>query len=222
MHDANDKFNNGKLDLVPMIDCVMLLLLFFILTTKFTDKEKQIAALLPSHGQSAIIEKVVVEPPQDINLIIIPNGLSIGLDPSLYQRSWEQNTPSTAQLRIGGAEPITIDAKLLNTKDDPRMTVHMDKIHAFIATSLGGYEKIGDRQAQSPITIHCFSGLPWSYALCVYDAVRAFEQSKSPPHNPTSSLIDQAARNVTFAPPCIRNYSKNELGNELWELINKK
>jgi len=219
MNDSADRLNEGKLDLVPMIDCVMLLLLFFILTTKFTAPEKQIAAMLPSLGQSSTPQKTIVDPPKDINLIIIPDGLTLGLEPSLYERSWERFKPTTAQLRIGGADPIKIDSKLLSKKDDPAMRRHLDDIHAYIAAGLGAYEQGGSRQDQSPITIHCFSGLSWSYALCVYDAVRGFEQSKSGTPLPTSSLIDQAARPVTFAPPRIRNYIKDDLGNELWELV---
>ena len=46
--DPSEKLAQGKLDLVPMIDCIMLLLLFFILTTKFTADEKAIASLLPT------------------------------------------------------------------------------------------------------------------------------------------------------------------------------
>ena len=46
--DPSEKLEEGKLDLVPMIDCIMLLLLFFILTTKFSAEEKAIASLLPT------------------------------------------------------------------------------------------------------------------------------------------------------------------------------
>jgi hypothetical protein len=222
MNDTAERLNEGKLDLVPMIDCVMLLLLFFILTTKFTAPEKQIAAILPSQGAASMPNKSIIDPPMDINLAIIPDGFTIGLEPSLYQRAWERYKPTTAQLRIGGAEPIQIDSKLLGKKDDPLMKAHVDAIHAYIATGLNNYEKDGTRKDQSSINIHCFSGLSWSYALCVYDAVRAYEQQKTGAPSSTSSLLDEAARAVTFAPPRIRNYTKNDLGNELWEIVHLK
>jgi hypothetical protein len=221
MHDPTDKLAEGKLDLVPMIDCIMLLLLFFILTTKFTAEEKQIAALLPSHGTAIMPQQEAVKPPEEINLIIVPDGMPMGLEPSLYQRAWERYKPTTARLRIGGADPIQIDAKLLSRKNDPDMKAHLDHIHAYVALGLAIYETPGARQEQAPINIHCFSGLSWSYALCVYDAVRGFEKDKTGNPPSTSSLIDQDARTVSFAPPRLRNYTKNDLGNELWELVNK-
>ncbi len=224
MHDATDKINEGKLDLVPMIDCVMLLLLFFILTTKFTAEEKQIAALLPSQGQAQMKQEIVVEPPKEVRLTIIPAGFEFGLEPSMYQRRWDANKPTTALLRIGGADPIRIDARLLSKTDDQAMRAHLESIHHYVATALGGYENTGARNDQSPISIHCFSGLSWSYALCAYDAVRAYENLKSPPRpvDHTSSLLDESARTVTFAPPRVRNYNQHELGDELWELIHQK
>jgi biopolymer transport protein ExbD len=34
--DAGDTITDGRLDLVPMIDCIMPLLIFLILTARFT------------------------------------------------------------------------------------------------------------------------------------------------------------------------------------------
>ena len=48
MASSSEDVGEGKLDLVPMIDCIMLLLLFFILTTKFSTEEKTITSLLPT------------------------------------------------------------------------------------------------------------------------------------------------------------------------------
>jgi biopolymer transport protein ExbD len=73
MHDSDEKIAQGKLDLVPMIDCVMLLLLFFIMTTRFTPEEKQISALLPPHGQAQEIERETITPPQTIHVLVLPD-----------------------------------------------------------------------------------------------------------------------------------------------------
>jgi biopolymer transport protein ExbD len=52
-HGGSDGVDAGRLDLVPMIDCIMLLLIFFVMTTKFSTEEKAISSLLPTDkGQS--------------------------------------------------------------------------------------------------------------------------------------------------------------------------
>ncbi len=137
MHDPAEAAGNGKIDLVPMIDCVMLLLLFFILTTKFTADEKQIAALLPSHGQAIPLNKEpVIPPPQNINLVVTPTGISRGLKESDYQNTWNEidrlrgRTPPAAALRIGGSDPLLINGALFNSQDKAAVQAQVDAVHA--------------------------------------------------------------------------------------------
>src|SRR5688572_28165854 len=90
MHDPAEAASDGKIDLVPMIDCVMLLLLFFILTTKFTADEKQLSALLPTNQGQSNGPPVKIVPPQDINLVVTPTGISRGLKEADYQHAWAE------------------------------------------------------------------------------------------------------------------------------------
>jgi hypothetical protein len=63
--------------------------------------------------------------------------------------------------------------------------------------------------------------MPWKYALLAYDAVRDYEGDKVGKYNKTNfDLLE--AREVSFAPPRIRNYSTNELGNELFEIVHMR
>lgn len=223
MHDPGEAAADGKIDLVPMIDCVMLLLLFFILTTKFTADEKQLSALLPTKGQS-ISEPTKIIPPQDINLVVTPSGISRGLSEADYQRTWNElerlrgRTPPSAALRIGGSDPLLIDGSLFSSSDQDAVKAQVELIHAYVARELTAREEAGDRTKQSPVNIHCFSGLSWGYALVVYDAVRAYEARHQPPETGVNSILAEGQRTVTFAPPQIRNSAAKELGRELWNL----
>src|SRR5271154_3438267 len=83
--DSSDKVGDGKLDLVPMIDCIMLLLLFFILTTKFTPKDLALASLLPTEkGELAQRQTPPTPPPQQIMLCLAPAGMAPGHQPTEY------------------------------------------------------------------------------------------------------------------------------------------
>lgn len=225
MQDPTDSRNDGKLDLVPMIDCVMLLLLFFILTTRFVSEEKQIAALLPAHGQANIQQQTsVIIPPPEIHLVISPADLPIGLDKHGYQRAWENiqrlrgTSALTAHLRIGGSDPITMEGRLMQGSDHALAQSIIDAIHAHVERELSAREQSGGRKEQAPVNIHCFSGLSWGYALVAYDAVRAYEGKYQPIASTPSSVMDDQQRTVTFAPPRVRDYNDHELGQELWEL----
>jgi hypothetical protein len=83
------------------------------------------------------------------------------------------------------------------------------------------YEKSGvaGRQEQDPIEIHCFSGLPWKFALVAFDAVRHYEHQASGEQGSEVGWMDAATtRRISFAPPRIRDSSRHELGDELFEL----
>ncbi len=226
MQDPTDTLRDGKLDLVPMIDCIMLLLLFFILTTRFISEDKQIAALLPSHGQAATPSPPVPIPPLEINLVVTPADLPRGMDEHGYQMAWNRllqlrgAKPLMANLRIGGSEPIVLDASLLQQHDPRAAQRQIDTIHAYVRQELTAREQTGSRTEQATVNIHCFSGLSWGYALAVYDAVRAYEGDHQAVTTSHASTLDEFQRTVTFAPPRVRNVSDRELGQELWEMQN--
>jgi len=225
MHDPADSAGDGKLDLVPMIDCIMLLLLFFIMTTKFTADEKQLSALLPTDKgqQNKDDQPPIIDPPNDINLVVTPAGFIRGLTEAAYQQSWDDivrlrgRTPPSAELRVGGSDPIVLDGTLFTSTDKRSVEAQIEAIHDYVGRELAAREEAGDRTAQSPVNIQCFSGLSWGYALAVYDAVRAYE-ARHAPTTSTSSTVDEHQRGVTFAPPRLRNHTVKELGQELWEL----
>ena len=66
---------DGHLDLVPLIDCVFLILLFFMMTTRFTAEERTLAAVLPT-GHGIGCPGRVPEPPPVIHLSAVPAGIS--------------------------------------------------------------------------------------------------------------------------------------------------
>ncbi len=222
--------SEGKLDLVPLIDTVMLLLVFFIMTSKFTTEEKAISSLLPTDkGQLSAQQTKTVEEPKQVNLVIYPGGMEKGYQPSEYRdqllkmRMPGQNI-DYADFRIGANRLPKVDGKTLSrSRDAAHVGAALDEVHGFVFKALDAYETgTGERKDQHPVIIHCFSGMSWRFALIAYDAVRAYEATKAT--FKFSGNPDELARmrEVTFAPPRIRNYSANELGNELYEIINMK
>jgi biopolymer transport protein ExbD len=227
--DPSEKLEEGKLDLVPMIDCIMLLLLFFILTTKFTTPEKAIASLLPTDkGQAPTTQTKSVEPPKMINVCVYPEGLVKGFQPSEYQAKYEamkQNLGDvlpSAYLRMGGDDAIIVDGKSLSTKAHPNLKQSLETIRGYIHDKLAQRENasVATRKDQDPVIINCFSGLSWKYALVVYDAVRDYEATKAGSKMMSDPSLWDQTREVSFAPPRIRNYNAKELGNELYEIVN--
>ncbi len=220
----------GKLDLVPLIDTVMLLLMFFIMTSKFTTEEKAISSLLPTDkGQQTAQPSKPVEEVRQVNIVIYPAGMEKGYQPSEYRdQLMNMRQPGQiidlADFRIGANVLPKVDGKTLSrSKDGKAVLAAMDEVHGFVTQSLESYETgSGERKEQNPVIIHCFSGMSWRFALIAYDAVRAYEASKAT--FKFSGNPDELARmrEVTFAPPRIRNYTDNELGNELYEIIQIK
>ncbi len=231
---ATTSTDSDRLDLVPMIDCIMLLLLFFMMTTKFSSADKSIAALLPTtQGPSGIPTKPL-DPPTNISVSLYPAGITRGYQPTQYaQQMAALHRPGEiipdACLRIGNGEPLLIPGILLSRKGSAQSdikiaatTALIEQIHAFIASELSRFEKLGEpRNKQDDILIHCFSGLSWKFALIAYDGVRDYE-------GVTSKIVAtgnpdqlQEARAVTFVPPRIRDHTGNELGDELFEIINQ-
>jgi hypothetical protein len=228
--DIGDRINEGKLDLVPMIDCIMLLLLFFILTSKFSSEEKTITSMLPTDkGQAATASTKPVEPPKQINLCIWPAGLPTNVQPEVYTsklRELYKVAPGgilqDANIRVGGDAPRPITGSILARQGDEELKVHIDQIHQYVSTELEKREKAdaASRKDQFPVVIHCFSGLSWKFPLVAYDAVRDYERRKGGAVDLNDPRALEKQREVDFAPPRIRNYSPNEQGNELYEIIN--
>ena len=56
----------NKPNMTPLIDIVFLLLVFFILTTKFIPEEKVIKQLLPTDQGSRSVQQEMIDEPEDI------------------------------------------------------------------------------------------------------------------------------------------------------------
>ncbi len=225
MHDPAKPQEDGKIDLVPMIDCIMLLLLFFILTTTFVPSDKAIAALLPTdQGQDKDPPKIKVIPPDEIRITVVPEGMRPGLTAAEYhaaivrlQAGHPRAIPAVL-VRVGGSEPLRVDGTQLSQLDMAKQNAELSRLSVHLAGELAAREKDGGRKDQAPVIIHAFSGLPWKYALVVLDGVRAYEALKDPPT--TNAVLDPAqVRQLSFAPPRIRNYDVKELGVEMQELL---
>ncbi len=195
MSHANTHEETGKLDLVPMIDCVMLLLLFFILTSSFTSEEQRISALLSTkEGQDPTAPSV--EQPPIVRVVVLPGE------------------GRSARVRIGGGEELVLDGAALAQPGGAGVEAAIDAFHAALAARLEVYEKGGARTDQTPVEIHCATRLPWRHAIAVYDAVRAYEQARLP--DPSVALTDQ--RSVAFGAPTIRRTSTDNEQDELERL----
>ncbi|MBA2480190.1 MAG: biopolymer transporter ExbD [Planctomycetes bacterium] len=228
MEDHEAKQVEGKLDLVPMIDCIMLLLLFFILTTSFHPDELSLSALLPNQGPGA---PPVQDRERPISIGIYPAGLTTGADESQYASEWNRmssgDIPPQAAVRIGRNQPLIIDGRALSSPDAAISGAELQRIGDWMSTQLVGFEVSGAaRKLQPQVEVHCFSGLEWKHALVVYDAVRAFERERSgvvqAAADARHELRDdlQEAREVTLAAPRMRHASRHGLGAELADIMN--
>jgi Biopolymer transport protein ExbD/TolR len=231
--DSSDKVGDGKLDLVPMIDCIMLLLLFFILTTKFTPEDLALASLLPiNKGEISLRQQLPIPPPQQIMFCIVPAGMAPGHQPSHYLdllHALEGKLPAggildAAELHLGGDEPLAISGAALRDRESPQLTALMAAIHDYVFAALERRERPGlaSRKEQDPVVIRCFSRLPWKFALIAYDAVRDFEKSRSGVMDPHDPGQWGDARSIDFSPPLIRDFTANALGEELFEIVNQR
>lgn len=220
--DTDDRVN-----MIPLIDTMFFLILFFMLVTKFTPDEKAITSLLPTDkGQSSGPSTSPV-PKEQINIAIYPAGMQKGFQPSQYRDQLnamidDGSFNKAIYVRIGGTDPIEIKGAPLSEDGmgGPAMKEQVNILHAYIGEQLATREAgVLTRKDLPPVIISCFSGLSWKYALLAYDAVRGYEaKANKGRHNQTNADLIEA-REVTFAPPRIRNYSTNELGNELYEII---
>ncbi len=225
MHDPDDSGKReGRLDLVPMIDCIMLLLLFFILTTSFHSPDKQIAMLLPAKGP-ALQHQTIVEEPHVLRIAVYPDGVEPGDSAAAYQRRIDTllklGRVPAVRVRIGGAEPFLLLGSDLERGDTPELTAALDGLAARIGGALKEREvpATASRHDQVPVEIHCFSGLSWKYALVVLDAVRSYEKDYEHDLPKDAEKAARLRREIAFAPPRLRNYTVNERGEELAEIL---
>jgi hypothetical protein len=222
--EAEDRVN-----MIPLIDCMFFLILFFMIITKFEPDEKAVASLLPTDKGQMNAKPTSVAPVEQINLLVYPQGVEKGYQPSEYRKQLEELEKSRsffeiARIRVGGRDPIEINGLALaqRSNNSEQMRDNILQAHAYIKEALNNLEEAGKpRKEQKPVVISCYSGMPWKYALLVYDAVRAYEAEKTGSFNKnTFDLLE--AREVSFAPPQIRNFHKNELGNELYTIVNMR
>ncbi|MBA3685029.1 MAG: biopolymer transporter ExbD [Planctomycetes bacterium] len=221
------ELSDETVNMIPLIDCMFFLILFFMMVTKFTPEEKAIASLLPTDKGQTSAASSAPTPTVQVNIAIYPAGMDKGFQPSEYATQLDEmvkkgSFAKTVYLRVGGHAPIEVQGAPLATKEivTPAMKEQIGAVHSYIDERLTELEASGQpRKDQPPVIVHCYSGLPWKFSLVAYDAVRAFESKKAGGklNKVHADLLD--AREVTFAPPRIRNYSANEMGNELYEIV---
>jgi len=211
--------NAVPLDMTPMIDCVFLLLIFFMLTSRFIPDEKELAALLPRTGPQNVASPPVIS--ERVRVAITPAGAPVGAgdrELDAWAGRARQDGFGVAELRLGGGEPLRIDLNALSMPKGPELDTELERVHRHVAEHLAQVEQGAlSRGAAPEVEIHCFSGLPWSFAVIVYDAVRGYEAEHFGGRNDHRALAD--ARVVNFAPPRIRNISGLEDGKELGEIL---
>lgn len=202
-------------DMTPMIDIIFLLLIFFLLTTRFLVPEKVIAQLLPTDKGSGVAVREVT-PPSELAIRIYPAGLHRGMGVEELHQLWPTALAGDeVYVQVGNNPPLRLRGlDLRGVTTAAELEPVMGRIREHIHAALMAAEEAGDRAAQRPINIHSFSALPWKYALVVYDSVRDYERQRAP------GLVDlRQAREVVMAPPRVRGYSTREQGNELWEIM---
>jgi len=222
--------NAVPMDMTPMIDCIFLLLIFFILTSKFTPDEKAIASLMPTDkGQAAAASPSPV-PKEQINIKIYPAPMVKGHQPSEYRNQLKDiraqlggKPINNVYIQIGGDNPIEVDGRFLVLSGGDHVKRQVDGVHAYIMEAMRArMTGAASQKDEQPVLIHCFSGLSWKYAILAYDAVRNAELKMTGAKSLTTKAQLETAREVMFTPPRIRNYSSNEDGNELYEIISMR
>ncbi|HYE05180.1 MAG TPA: biopolymer transporter ExbD [Planctomycetota bacterium] len=219
--DADERAN-----LVPLIDCMFFLIMFFMIVTKFTPDELQIASLLPS--QQGQIDDDRRSPPllpePQATIAILPIGMPREAQPSHYEalvtaQERDHRFGQRVEMRVGGSAGIEIDATALALgAGDAACEREMGRVHAYLAAELGAREIAGEARAdQADVRIACCSRLSWSLAMLALDGVRAYERDRA--SAPTDAMTLADAREVTFTAPPIRNSTRYALGDEIHTLV---
>ncbi len=213
--------NAVPVDLTPMIDIVFLLLIFFILTTSFTSEPKILAVIMPPSGQAKQVPSDI--PPRTIRIAVVPAGLPAQRSEADYQgiaQNLRQGRIDRLSVRMGGEIITDIDVSILRHGDVAAQIAEIQRIQTAIHAGLAQREisPEPDRSQASPIEIHAWSGLPWAGVTTVFDAVRAYERDTF-----ASAMVVSAdvahLRPVSFAAPGIRDYTRNQDGRELADLL---
>lgn len=201
--DQEEEEGQG-LNMMPLIDIVFLLLVYFIVTMTFSPDEEWINSLLSKGGPGHVtLEK------QEINISFFPAYIPRSHKPSEVQDWYEKTDVEAIECRMNGNSIIL--------HKHAHHEEQVERIHAFILQELEKVEQhVATREQQDPIKVHCFRQLPWRYALAGYDAVRAYEMKKSG----TESVL--LARDFGFAPNEQRDARQYYLGNELLHLSKLK
>ena len=191
------------------------------MTTKFLVPEKAISQLLPTNKGSAPISPPDIKFPEDLNIRIYPEGFARGMGIEQMDTMWhDAENAEVALLQVANNPPLRLESSDLSGSTrledlDPELTRIYEHIYAYLDAA----EQAGaERDQQRPIVIHCFSALSWKYAMVAYDAVRQYEKEKFYTEIEYSQDL-RGEREVSFAPPRIRNYTTWELGNELYEIL---
>src|SRR4051812_35973059 len=119
--------SQDRVNLVPLIDCMFFLILFFMIATRFTPDELAIASLLPStKGPGPTTHRDDLLAP-GVTIAVVPADLPRGLQPSDYARlvGAQQRDATFARrvsVRVGGSAPILIDGAILNGRSGEAAT----------------------------------------------------------------------------------------------------
>lgn len=211
------------LDLMPMIDIVFLLLVFFILTMTFKPDEKVLSALMPAEGQNAISKPVDIPLPE-VLIALVPHGLTQHHSEADYEQIAhalrQQRGQASIDVHMGGDVIVTMDGSLLLSPNNEVASEELRRVHAALAEALARREvaAISVRAEAPPITVHAWSGLRWAYVLTMMDGIRSYEADQFGAVV-TAETDVHTLRMVAFAPPEIRNHASNTDGKELFRLL---
>ncbi len=123
---SSDDSNEGQIDMSPMIDCVFILLIFFIVTTTFVE-ETGVEVDKPQAASASQLEKTSILIALTANGEVIFNNTNIGMgavQPLIKQKLQKEKLPviiqadSAAQsgllvrlideAKLGGAEKVSL------------------------------------------------------------------------------------------------------------------
>ena len=197
-----------KLNMMPLIDIVFLLLIYFMLTMTFVDDEKWIRHLLETRDGPGKPTQTLEK--NEINICVYPAGAP-SYESTVALDHWFKEERNMQQIiyRVGSSQ-IIVDSKA-------NMEEELERVHDFITHELDRFEiNLATRGKQDPIKVHCFSALPWQYAAAAYDAVRGYESGKGFNYKEAGDLL--AAREFGFAPSEIRDAYAHQYGRELFRL----